>query len=193
MLSRLLPRFFAAALFLLAAPLAAKTLKFELDPGETVVEFGFSATLHKVSGRLAAKQGTIEIDLDSGAAKGWILLDASTAITGNRRRDRNMHEKILESLRFPDIVFSIDRVSGGVRPVGRSELQLHGTLEFHGTKRSFSLLAIANSDGHRVTATGSVNVPYLEWGLRNPSFFLLRVAKVVTVRIRAAGRVVTTP
>lgn len=192
MLSRLLPRFFVAALFV-AAPLAASTLKFELDPAETVVEFGFSATLHKVAGRLAAKQGTIDIDLESGEAKGWILLDASTAISGNRRRDRNMHEKILESLRFPDIVFSIDRVSGSVRPVGRSEVQLHGTLGFHGTKRPFSLLAVANSDGQRVTATGSVVVPYLDWGLKDPSFFLLRVAKVVTVRIKAAGRVVIGP
>jgi polyisoprenoid-binding protein YceI len=192
MLSRLLPSFLIAALFL-AAPLSSKTLKFELDPVDTEVEFGFAATFHKVNGRLAAKQGTIEIDLETGAATGWILLDATTATTANRRRDRIMHEKILESLRFPDIVFSIDRVSGGVRPVGRSELQLHGTLDLHGNKHPFSLLAVANSDGQRVTATGSVVVPYLEWGLRDPSFFLLRVAKVVTVRIRAVGRVVSAP
>jgi polyisoprenoid-binding protein YceI len=192
MLPRMLTGFFLAALFV-APPLASKTLKFELDPVETEVEFSFAATLHKVGGRLAAKQGTIEIDLETGAAKGWILLDATTAITANRRRDRKMHEKILESLRFPDIVFSIDRVSGGLRPTGRSELQLHGTLDFHGSKRPFSLLAVANGDGQRVTATGTVVVPYLEWGLKDPSFFLLRVAKEVRVSIKAVGRVTTSP
>lgn len=192
----MLPRMLTSSLLVLlffASPLASKTLKFELDPVETEVEFSFAATLHKVGGRLAAKQGTIEIDLETGHAKGWILLDSTTAITGNRRRDRKMHEKILESLRFPDIVFSIDRVTGGVRPTGRSELQLHGTLDFHGTKRPFSLLAVANSDGQRVTATGTVVVPYLEWGLKDPSFFLLRVAKEVTVRVKVVGRVIATP
>lgn len=172
---------------------AAETLKFELDPGKSAIEFGFAATLHKVDGHLAARQGTIEVDPATGEARGWILLDAGSAFTDNRRRDRKMHEKILESPRFPDIVYSIDRVSGGIRTVGRSELQLHGTLEFHGVKRPFSVIAVALSDGKRLTATGSVEVPYLEWGLKDPSFFLLRVAKKVTVRLNVSGTLTTVP
>lgn len=175
------------------ASVNAETLTFELDPVESVIELSFAATLHTVEGRLAARQGTIEVDLATGEARGWILLDATTAMTNNRRRDRKMHEKILESLHFPDIVYSINRVSGGLRPVGRSELQLHGTLEFHGVKRPFSVIAVAISDGKRLTATGSVDVPYLDWGLRDPSFFVLRVSKEVTVRLNIVGSLTAVP
>ncbi|HEX9943749.1 MAG TPA: YceI family protein [Thermoanaerobaculia bacterium] len=172
----------------LAAPLAAETLTFELDPAATRIEFTFGATLHTVNGSLRARQGTVQVDTGSGAASGWIVLDATSAQTGNSRRDRKMHEKILESRRFPDIVFDVQRVSGRLNRVGRSELQVHGTLDFHGDRRPFALPVVAATEGDQVTATGTVTVPYVEWGLRDPSFFLLRVEKEVRVTVKAAGR-----
>jgi polyisoprenoid-binding protein YceI len=99
-----------------------------------------------------------------------------------------MHEKILESARFPDIVFEPQRVSGQLNPVGRGQFELHGMLELHGTKRPMDMTVISNSDGTKVTATGKMVVPYLDWGLKDPSFFILRVEKEVRVTIHASGR-----
>lgn len=178
------------SLILLAVPFlpaAAAPLTFELDPKATSVEITFGATLHTVKGSLRARQGTLRVDPGSGQISGWVVLDATSAQTGNARRDRKMHEKILESKRYPDILFDIQRLSGQLRPTGRSEIQLHGTLEMHGVRRPFALPAVLNSDGRTVTATGTVIVRYLEWGIADPSFFILRVAKEMRVTVKAAG------
>ena len=178
----------SAAALCLALPVGAAATTFHLDPELTKVQFSFGATLHTVRGTLRAKEGTIRFDPATGAAEGWVVLDATSAQTGNPRRDRKMHEKILESRQFPDITFTVERISGTVSPGGRSDIQLHGSLDWHGTRRPVDLPATAIVKGEWVTATAFLTLPYLEWGLDDPSFFLLRVAKEVRVEIKAAGR-----
>jgi polyisoprenoid-binding protein YceI len=173
---------------LLAFPLSAATYTFELDPSATQVELTFGATLHTVKGWMRARQGSIRIDPETHAASGRFVLDAPSAQTGVSRRDRKMHEKILESRRYPDIIFDVQRFSGQLNPVGRSQLELHGMLDLHGMKRPMDMTVIATSDGTRVTGTGMMIVPYLDWGLKDPSFFILRVEKEVRVTIHAVGR-----
>ncbi len=186
-MSRLRCLLLATAL-LTASPLSAETLVLELDPGKTTIELTFGATLHTVRGSLGLTLGRIELDPEAGTASGRIVLSATSASTGNERRDRKMHEKILESGRYPNIVFDVERVSGDLNRSGRSNLQLHGTLDFHGSRRQVAVPAVANVQGDQVTADAHLIVPYVEWGLADPSFLLLRVAKEVRVDIRASGR-----
>jgi polyisoprenoid-binding protein YceI len=181
------------ALTILAPPLAAETWTFELDPAATQVRFTLGATLHVVSGSLRAREGRIVLDPQTGAASGRIVLDARSAETGNRRRDEKMHAKILESARYPDVVFTVARVSGTLKPTGRSDLQLHGTLAMHGVERPLDLLATADAADGRVRARGDFRFPYLEWGMADPSFLVLRVADEVGIEIDAVGRLAIEP
>lgn len=183
----------ALALTILAPPLAAETWTFELDPAATQVRFTLGATLHVVRGSLRAREGRIVLDPESGAASGRIVLDATSAETGNRRRDGKMHEKVLESARYPDIVFTVARVSGSLRPAGRSDLQLHGTLTMHGVERPLDFLASADAADGRVRASGDFRFPYPEWGMVDPSFLVLRVADEVGIEIDAVGRLAIEP
>ncbi|HVS00298.1 MAG TPA: YceI family protein [Thermoanaerobaculia bacterium] len=173
---------------LIPIPLAAEKLVLELDPRQTAIEFTFGATLHTVKGSLSLTLGRIEVDPEAGTADGRIVMSATSADTGNSRRDAKMHEKILESERYPNIVFDVERVTGTLKRSGRSELQLHGVLDFHGSRRQVAVPAVANVQGNQVTAEAYLIVPYVEWGLADPSFFILRVAKEVRVDIRTAGR-----
>jgi len=174
----------------LAPVLSAEPLTFELDPKATTIEFTFGATLHTVDGTLRAKEGTIRVDPEAGTASGRIVLDATSARTGNDRRDGKMHEKILESQRYPEMVFEIERLSGKLNPVGQSEIELHGMLEMHGTRRPIALPAtVLSTDGKTVTGTGNLIISYRDWGLADPSFFLLRVEKEVRVTVKAVGRI----
>lgn len=171
-----------------AAPLAAQTLTFTLDPAATTIELHFGATMHSVDGTLRAKEGTIELDPSTGQASGRIVLDATSAQTGNSRRDQKMHQKILESPKYPEMVFTVERVSGTVNPAGRSELELHGTLDMHGARHPIDLVATARAEGEKITAVGRVTIPYLDWGMADPSFFVLRVEKEIHVEVKAVGR-----
>ena len=177
-----------AVLTLAAPPLAADTWTFELDPAATAVRFHFGATLHSVHGTLEATEGRIVVDPATGEASGRIVFDATSAETGNARRDAKMHEKILESARYPRMVYTVRRVSGTLHPAGRSELQLHGVLDMHGVSRPVDVLATAEVAGGRVTAEGTLTLPYLDWGMTDPSFFVLRVEKQVHVTLDAVGR-----
>jgi polyisoprenoid-binding protein YceI len=178
-----------AVLLAAAAPLAAENLVLELDPRETTVSLRFGATLHTVHGSLGKTSGRIEFDPATGAASGEVVVDLTGATTGNDRRDRKMHERILATGRYPQAVFHLERVNLP-RPLrqGENDLQLHGTVDFHGASHPVSLSARATLTGNQVRASGWLEVPYVQWGIPDPSFFLLRVAKVVTVEVTAVGR-----
>jgi len=193
----LLSRLRAAALLLalaaliaavtLTAPAAAQAL-LELDPGQTQVEFTLPATLHTVHGTFKLKRGTVRFDPATGAAAGEIVVDALSGATGNASRDRRMHRDILESVAHPEIVFTPTSVTGQVAPEGESHVEVQGTLMLHGAPHSVTLATAVQLTGGRLTAAAEFPVPYVKWGLKNPSTFLLRVSDTITVAVHAAGR-----
>jgi len=173
----------------LAAPAAAQTLTFDLDSQATRLTFGFGATLHSVDGTIQVSAGKIQLELATGKASGEIVIDMTSAQTGNERRDKKMHEKILETARYPQAVLHVERVDGELHREGRSEIQLHGTLDFHGASHVIALPVVAIAKDDHVTASGMLTIPYVEWGLTDPSVFLLRVEKAVKVEVHAVGKV----
>src|SRR4030095_6966973 len=101
---------------------------------------------HTVNGSIQAKHGTVTFDTETGNASGRIVMDATSANTGNGRRDRKMHEKILESRRLPDLTFDVHHVGGAIHRTGKSDLQLEGTLDFHGDRRMINLPVTATTE-----------------------------------------------
>ncbi len=170
----------------LPAPAAAWTL--EIDPAASAVRFTFGATLHTVEGRLAVESGRITLDPATREAAGSVVMDLKSASTGNARRDRKMHEKILQTATHPKAVFTLERLEGAFNLAGASDLLMHGTLDFHGARHQMLIPAKVNVEGDRLTGRCQVTIPYVEWGLTDPSFLLLRVAKTVDVMVEVAGR-----
>ncbi len=54
-------------------------------------------------------------------------------------RDRRMHQNMLESARYPEIVFRPDRVEGRVAPQGTSQVSLHGMFAIHGAEHEITM------------------------------------------------------
>ena len=134
-----MPRFRTAAFLLalilpLAARAGAQTLTFDLDPQATQVTFGFGATLHSVKGTLKVPAGKIQLDIATGRASGEIVLDLASASTGNSRRDKKMHEKILETARYPQAVLHVERVDGD--STARAEASCSSTAPSTSTARA---------------------------------------------------------
>lgn len=184
-----------AALALLLAAVsaesaAAEDLTLRFDPAATEVSFQVGATGHDVHGHLALRSGELSFDPASGAVTGEIAVDATSADTGNGSRDKTMRQEVLETERFPLLVFRPDRFTGELALEGSSEVELHGELDIHGATHAMTLPARVEIAGGHLTARTTFPVPYVEWGLENPGFLFLKVAPVVEVTVAAEGDLV---
>ncbi len=179
----------AVALSFLAPALPAFGAEqvLELEPEATEVTFKLEAAVHDVAGTLHLNSGRIRFDTATGTASGEVSIDARRAETGHQKRDKKMHRKVLDSEHHPLIVFRPERIEGKVAAVGASEIQLHGTVTLLGADHVLTLPTAVEIEGGEVSARATFAVPYVEWGLRDPSILFLRVAKVVEVTISAAG------
>lgn len=159
-----------------------------LDPEASEIRFTLGATAHTVHGTVAVDHGELRFDPESGAMSGEVLADARSADTGNERRDRDMHAKVLESERFAAFELEPHSFEGELALSGTSRIEIHAQLSIHGASHAVVLPATVTIDGDQVTADARLTVPYVEWGMKDPSKFLLRVDKAVEVEIHAAGR-----
>jgi polyisoprenoid-binding protein YceI len=135
------------------------------------------------------KRGLIRYNSKTGEASGEVVVDAASGITGSAGRDKKMHSDVLESAKYPEIVFRPDRVAGAVAERGTSQVQLHGIFAIHGAEHEVTIpLTVEAADG-RYTASTTFPVPYIKWGMKNPSTFILRVSDKIEVSIRTLAKV----
>jgi len=172
----------------LVAPLAAQELSLEMDPAQSKVEYTLGATLHTVHGSFQFRRGSIRFDSATGKASSEMLVDARTGSSGNDTRDRKMHKEILESQRFPDIVFRPDRVEGKLAPQGVSQMQAHGTFAVHGAEHELTAPVEVRVTGGVYDITAHFSVPYQSWGMKNPSTLFLHVDDKVEITIHTVAR-----
>jgi polyisoprenoid-binding protein YceI len=169
-------------------PLAAVESTIELDPARTTINFTLGDVLHTVHGSFKLKRGSITFDSSTGKASGEIVVDVASGNSGNGMRDKRMHKEILESARYPEAVFTADHVSGELSPRGASEIDAHGVFQIHGASHEMTLHFRADANGSEVASSTAFTIPYVQWGIKNPSNFLLRVSDKVEMNIQAMGR-----
>jgi polyisoprenoid-binding protein YceI len=161
-----------------------------LDPEQTEIKFTVSATLHSVHGTFKLKSGTVRFDTTTGKATGLIIVDATSGESGNGGRDRKMHKDILESQQYPEVVFTPVRVQGHLTADGESQVQVQGLIRLHGTEHDATMEARVTVTDNRLNANTHFTIPYVQWGLKNPSTFILKVSNQVQIDVRTTGRVV---
>jgi len=179
----------AVAVLVRAPSAGAAPQRLTLDPGATTIAFTLGATLHTVAGQLRLVAGEIRFDPDTGSASGEIVVDATSARTGLAARDRNMHRDVLESERYPRIVFRAERLRSLRREARGARVELAGVLEMHGQRHPLVLPVRVEAAGESVAIETSFRVPYVDWGMQDYSSFLLRVDRFVDVTVGASGRV----
>ena len=158
---------------------------FDLDPSKTQVDFTVHDPLHTVHGSFTLKRGSMQLDPDTGKASGEMVIDVASGISGSGPRDKRMHKEILESQKYPEAVFTPDHVQGRISPEGTSEIDVHGNFRIHGADHEVTIHFQVQADGSHFIATGSFLIPYVKWGMKNPSNFLLRVDDKVEIDVRA--------
>lgn len=161
-----------------------------LDPAQTKVEFSVGSTLHTVHGTFKLKSGEVRFDPANGKASGAIIVDAASGDSANDGRNKKMHETVLESRKFAEIVFTPTQVRGKIATQGTSEVEVAGVFRLHGQDHDLMMtVAVEPRGGNQIQAATHFGVPYVKWGLKSPSGFLLKVDDTVEVEIRAAGQI----
>jgi polyisoprenoid-binding protein YceI len=193
-----LPLMAALCTLALAPALAAQDLTVDLDPTATKIDFTLSATMHTVHGTFKLKNSRIRFDPSTGKMAGSIVVDATSGETGNSSQDAKMHSDILESKQFPEIVFMPNLAKGPLIQMLNQQKAAHvevsGFLRLHGQDHDATLtLSVEPGAAGRLDISTEFTVPYVQWGLKNPSDGVLHVADTVDVNLQTRGRIVISP
>jgi polyisoprenoid-binding protein YceI len=166
---------------------AASEITFGIDPAQSKVRWTLESTVHTVHGSFAFKKGSIHVDASTGTASGEIVVDATSGNSGNDGRDKKMHREVLESGKYSNIIFRPDRVEGQISQQGICNVQIHGNLLLHGSEHEITVPIQGELAGDHWAGSAKFHVPFIAWGLKNPSNFFLKVNHTVEIEVELKG------
>jgi polyisoprenoid-binding protein YceI len=170
-----------------ASAQVADTLRLQLDAARSGADIALAGNLHTVKGTFLLKRGDIQFDPATGKVSGEVAFDATSGKTGNGSRDNKMHKDVIESGRYPEIIFRPNRAEGTLATEGASMLRVHGMFTMHGAEHEVTFPVEVTLAGSAWTAKASIQIPYVQWGMKNPSVLFLKVGDTVQVEFHAAG------
>ena len=177
-------------LLLAAAPAArAQQQKFEVNPAASQVSFLLGGNTHRVNGTFHVQSGTIDFDRTARTISGSVVVAAGSGDSGEKSRDKKMDSEVLDVEHYAEITFAPKSYQGTIAATGDSTIQVTGVFTLHGTPHDLTVPMQIHIDGTALTAKGKFSVPYVKWGLKDPSIFILKVAKAVDIDLTLTGTV----
>src|SRR5690349_4686097 len=175
---------------ILAAEEPASAYHYRIDAGGSELTWELPATLHTVHGRAPELSGTI--DAAAEARGEWsiqarVTVKAAAMVTGSEKRDRNMREKVLETGRFPEIVFEARRIRADLvrlKPGERFTAEVEGDLTVHGKAAPVRVPVDVSVSADSVTLQGFFALSWKQYGLNDPSFGIVAVHDPLKVQFR---------
>ncbi len=180
-----------AVMLLVAMSMLAQEEVFQLDTAQSHVDFTLGDVLHTVHGKFQLKSGVLRFDPASGQASGELVLDANSGDSGSNARDKKMKKDVLETEKYPTIIFAPEKVTGTLPVSGGSQMQMQGILTVHGQQHAMTLVVPVVVNGNSASAEVHFVVPYVQWGMKDPSTLFLRVGKTVDIDVHAVGTLTT--
>jgi polyisoprenoid-binding protein YceI len=177
------------AIPLATAPLAlAQQETFNVNPGASKVAFALGGTGHHVDGTFHVQSGEIDFDPSAKKISGSVVVAAGSGNSGEPGRDKKMNSDVLDTPHFAEVTFTPNSYQGSIAPSDDSTIQVSGVFTLHGTPHDITVPMQIHIEGTAVTAKGHFIVPYVKWGLKDPSIFILKVAKEVDIDLTLSGQ-----
>jgi polyisoprenoid-binding protein YceI len=178
------------ALLLILAPVAqAQHQTFTANPDSSKVAFALGGSGHHVDGTFHVQSGSIDFDRGAQTISGSIVVAAGSGNSGEPSRDKKMNSDVLEVAKFAEVSFVPKSYTGTVAASGDSTIQVTGVFTLHGATHDLTVPMQIHIDGATLTAKTQFQVPYVQWGLKDPSIFILKVAKIVDIDLTLTGSV----
>ncbi len=173
------------------------TLALHLDPEKTHIDWTVGSLLSKLHGSFKLNGGEVIADPKTGIAQGEIEIDAgSGAVQSGKSADGKSNDDaktakwqkdVLDSGKYPAIIFHPTSIQGLKEGDGVQTVNAKGTVTLAGTDHPVELTIQLTVKGRDVTAETSLVVPYVKWGLKNPSSGFTRYDTEVHVDVHAVG------
>ncbi len=177
------------ALVLLLAPAAlCQHQTFEINPNASEVKMTLKTTHELVSGTFKIQSGLIGFDRSTPGMSGSVVVIAGSGKTGNDSRDKKMNKDILEVQQYATVSFEPKSYAGTLVPSGDSTIQITGNLRLLGTPHEITIPTLVHLEGSTATAKAHFVVPYVQWGLKNPSFLIWKADNDVAIDLFLTGQ-----
>jgi flavin-dependent dehydrogenase len=130
--------------------------------------------------------------LDDGTAahiSGTIVVAAGSGKTGNDSRDKKMNKDILKVNQYTTVSFAPKTYKGTIPASGDSTIQVSGVFTLLGMPHDLTIPMHIHIDGSKATAKAQFVVPYVQWGLKNPSFLIWKAENDVAIDLNLVGQI----
>ena len=180
------------AVFALAAILAPAALAqhqtFVVNPDASEIKITLKTTHELVHGTFHAQSGSIEFDRSTPNMSGSVVVLAGSGKTGNGSRDKKMNKEILRVEQYATVSFEPKSYGGVIASSGDSTIQVTGMFTLLGTPHEITVPMLVHLEGTTATAKAHFTVPYIQWGLKDPSFLFWKADHDVAIDLSLTGQ-----
>ena len=173
---------------ILAPAALAQHQTFVANPDASEVKMTLKTTHELVNGTFHVQSGSIEFDRGTPKMSGSVVVAAGSGKTGNGSRDKKMNKDILEAEQYATVSFEPKSYAGTIAPSGDSTIQVTGIFTLLGTPHEITIPILVHLEGTTASAKAHLTVPYIQWGVKDPSFLFWRAEKDVAIDLFLAGQ-----
>jgi len=160
--------------------------QYQINPASSKVAFDLGG-FHEVNGIFQVTSGQISFYRKTGKMTGAIVVSAGSGNSGDSARDNVMKKNELHVSKFPQITFAPSQFTGTLNASGESTLQVHGTFTLIGKPHEIVVPMTVQVSGNQCTAKGTFTIPYVSWGMKQPSMMFMKEAKDVKIDVTFEG------
>ena len=182
--------FAVLALAVVLAPAAlAQHQTFVVNPDASEVKMKLKTTHELVNGTFHIQSGSIDFERSAPKISGSVVVAAGSGKTGNDSRDKKMDKDILKIDQYTTISFAPKTYTGTIAPSGDSTIQVIGVFTLLGTPHDLIIPMQIHMDRSKATVKAQFVIPYVQWGLKNPSFMFWKADNDVAIDLSLLGQV----
>jgi polyisoprenoid-binding protein YceI len=173
---------------ILPASAFAQHQTFTVNPEASEVEMKLNTTHEVVNGTFHIQSGSIEFERSNPGMSGSVVVLAGSGKTGNNSRDKKMNKDILKVDQYTTVSFAPKTYAGTIAPSGNSTIQVSGVFTLLGNPHDLTIPMQIYIDGSKATARAQFIVPYIQWGLKDPSFLFWKAEHKVEIDLNLVGQ-----
>jgi polyisoprenoid-binding protein YceI len=178
----------AIAVILAPGALAQQQI-FAVNRDASEVKMKLNTTHEVVNGTFHVQTGSIDFDRSVSHISGMVIVAAGSGKTGNDSRDKKMNKDILKVNQFATVSFAPKAYTGTIAASGDSTIEVSGVFTLLGIPHNVTIAMQIHIDGSKATAKAHFVVPYVQWGLKNPSFLIWKAENDVAIDLNLVGQI----